>query len=258
MNVLVQLAAPFLDQLVGTKCSHSLTSTLLHFKRHVFFSSCFELFISKALGLAIVATGCVVKVPQILKIVNARSAQGISAAGIMLETFAAAMGSAYNFRNANPFSTYGESIFITVQNIIVLALMAKYARGGGSSSFASRVGQLAVVSLLGAYLLFVYPIPPPLLKLLQTATIPINLASKVPQIVSNARNKNTGQLSAIVVFSYFAGTMARVFTTLKEVDDVLILAGNGLASIFNGVLLAQVLMYWNAKPTAPKDKKKTQ
>lgn len=48
---------------------------------------------------------------------------------------------------------------------------------------------------------------------LQVATIPVTLLSRIPQIMSNYQSKSTGQLSALTIFLYFFGSMARVFTT---------------------------------------------
>ncbi|KAJ1678991.1 hypothetical protein EV182_002947 [Spiromyces aspiralis] len=85
-----------------------------------------------------------------------------------------------------------------------------------------------------------------LLSFLQALTIPIIVSSRIPQIYAIYKNKSTGQLSAFAVFNYLAGTLARVFTTLTEVDDDLVLAGAVLASIVNVVLAAQMIYYWNA------------
>ncbi|KAL9026437.1 MAG: hypothetical protein Q9196_004892, partial [Gyalolechia fulgens] len=49
-------------------------------------SPCLSLAISKALGLGIITLSAIVKVPQILKLVHAQSARGISLLGILLET----------------------------------------------------------------------------------------------------------------------------------------------------------------------------
>lgn len=88
-------------------------------------------------------------------------------------------------------------------------------------------------------------IPPVALKMLQLCTIPVSLASKVPQILELHRDKATGQLSVLVVFAQLLGTMARVFTTLTETSDRLLFWGFALATLFNAVIAAQVVWYWN-------------
>jgi len=82
---------------------------------------------------------------------------------------------------------------------------------------------------------------------LYALTIPLNLSSKIPQIYTNYVNGSTGQLSAFAVFNYLFGTLARVFTIATEVDDPLMLWGTILALVFNGLLAAQMVWYWNKK-----------
>ena len=59
------------------------------------------------------------------------------------------------------------------------------------------------------------------------------------------------------VFNYLLGSLTRIFTTLQEVDDKLILYGFVAGFALNAVLASQMLYYWNApakvasvKPTA--------
>lgn len=80
-------------------------------------SSCLKYSISKVLGLVIVAGGSIVKVPQIVKIVGGKSARGLSLSSYVLDTAGLAITVAYNFRHGFPWSTYGESVFLLVQNV---------------------------------------------------------------------------------------------------------------------------------------------
>lgn len=55
------------------------------------------------------------------------------------------------------------------------------------------------------------------------------------------------------VFNYLIGSLTRIFTTLQEVDDPLILYGYLAGFALNAVLAAQMLYYWNA-PAQPRRK----
>jgi mannose-P-dolichol utilization defect protein 1 len=73
------------------------------------------------------------------------------------------------------------------------------------------------------------------------------------------RQGHTGQLSAITVFLFFIGSVARVFTTMQEVKDPILLWGFVLASALNGLLALQMVIYWNksVKPrSGPRDTSK--
>lgn len=225
--------------LVGESCYVSLVEDFNIFTD----VRCLKYAISKGLGLGIVVGGSIVKIPQILTIVAKRSARGLSLASYVLETMSCCIAFAYNWRQGNPFSTYGETCFLTIQNIIISLLILYYAR---------RTAGTVLVALFYAALLQCLTtreiMPSWMVSSLYAATtIPLNLASKVPQIYANYVNKSIGQLSIFAVLNYFAGTTARVFTTMTELDDPLMLAGNVLASVLNGVLVIQVFMYWGKK-----------
>jgi len=221
-----------LEKLVGIKCATKLIQTNLTDL------DCLKLLISKALGVGILLGGVFLKLPQIAKIITAGSVKGISLPSYLLETMAFTIGLAYNVRQANPFSTYGEGVFITIQNVIILALILYY---GGS-----KLG--LVIFLLGysalAWSLFdVAIISKDLLLFLQGTTIFIGVASRLPQIFSIFKSKTTGQLSAITIFLQFIGSAARIYTTLQEVNDKVILAGFLISTFLNGVLAYQMVVY---------------
>jgi len=52
------------------------------------------------------------------------------------------------------------------------------------------------------------------------------------------------------VFNYLAGSLSRIFTTLQEVDDRLILYGFVAGFLLNAVLAAQMVYYWNGPKSA--------
>lgn len=62
-------------------------------------------------------------------------------------------------------------------------------------------------------------------------------------------------MNSYQVFNYLAGSLSRIFTTLQEVDDKLILYGFVAGFTLNVILAAQMLYYWNSPaPTARKSR----
>lgn len=128
----------------------------------------------------------------------------------MLESIAIFISLAYNYHLKNPFSTYGEGVFLVAQNFIIIALIL---------SMKHRYLHLMILGALNSF--FAYAlyhqtfISMPLLSQLQVASIFIGIASRIPQIWSNFSNGNTGQLSIISTFLQFAGSLARVFTSYQ-------------------------------------------
>jgi len=56
-------------------------------------------------------------------------------------------------------------------------------------------------------------------RTMQTINITFTISSRVPQILANHRNKSIGQLSFETTFMQLGGSLARVFTTFKELAD---------------------------------------
>lgn len=97
---------------------------------------------------------------------------------------------------------------------------------------------------MGATAAALYSLPKEQLALLQIATLPLSLSSKLPQIIGNARAGSTGQLSAVAVIAQVFGCLARLFTSSQEVNDRVVTAGFALALVLNLILGVQMWVYW--------------
>jgi len=91
---------------------------------------------------------------------------------------------------------------------------------------------------------------------LQAAAGVLGVASKIPQIMTIYQEGGTGPLSAFAVFNYLVGSLTRIFTTLQEVDDKLILYGFVAGFVLNAILAAQMIYYWNVPSGKAKEKQK--
>jgi mannose-P-dolichol utilization defect protein 1 len=214
-----------LVKLLGDTCYETLLEEF-----HITDIPCLKLAISKGLGLGIVVGGAIVKIPQIITIVKHQSAKGLSLTSFLLETCAYEIVLVYNTRLYHPFSTYGEVLFMTLQNICIALLIVYYNNKNNS--------KMTMVYLIGAFwggFLILQVIPSWFMAVLYAAQIPIGLASKVPQIRANYVN-------------YFIGTAARSFTTYAELDDPIMLGGNLSATVLNGILVVQLIIYYQ-KPS---------
>ena len=58
------------------------------------------------------------------------------------------------------------------------------------------------------------------------------------------------------VVNYLLGSLSRIFTTLQEVDDPLILYGFIAGFALNAILFLQVVYYWNAPASKKTESKK--
>ncbi|CAE6520093.1 unnamed protein product [Rhizoctonia solani] len=228
--------------IIGEKCYITLIENL-----ELGDVNCVKYSISKGLGIGIVVGGSIMKVPQLLLITRARSARGLSLTSYVLETLGYAINLTYSARNAFPFSTYGENLFLTIQNVAITYLILQYPTPTLTSATTPRnphahfLPFTAATLLLGLVLLFS---PAKVLAVLQLSTLPISLFSKLPQIAQNQRARSTGQLSAVAVGAQTLGCLARLFTTATEVDDILVAGSFALALLLNLVVAAQMVAFW--------------
>ncbi|KAG8996966.1 hypothetical protein FRB94_007954 [Tulasnella sp. JGI-2019a] len=229
---------------LGAKCYASLLENIDYTD-----AECIRLAVSKVLGIGIIAGGSIVKLPQISIIWRSRSGRGISLSAYILELVSCAINSVYSVRNGYAFSTYGENLFLTIQNAIITLLIIHYKpliSRKDSNAPQVLAGMVAIaISAIGLLL-----VPIETLTLLQGLTIPISAIAKVPQIVANERNKSTGNLAVFTVVANMLGCFARVFTTLTEVKDPLVLWGFILSSILNTVIGVQMYAYWGRSEAA--------
>ncbi|RAL15966.1 putative monosaccharide-P-dolichol utilization protein [Aspergillus homomorphus CBS 101889] len=224
--------------LIGQSCHNALVVDLDVSKD----PACTSLAISKALGIAIVGASAIVKVPQILKLIGSRSSAGVSFVSYALETASLLITLSYSVRNQFPFSTFGESALIAVQDVVVGVLVLVFAgRSAAAAAFVAVVAASVYALLFDQTL-----VDAKTMSLLQAGAGALGVASKAPQIYTIWREGGTGQLSAFAVFNYLAGSLSRIFTTLQEVDDKLILYGFIAGFSLNLILASQMLYYWNS------------
>ncbi|KAA0723219.1 Mannose-P-dolichol utilization defect 1 protein [Triplophysa tibetana] len=207
---------------------------------------CLKIVISKGLGIGIILGSVLVKLPQILKLIGAKSAEGLSFNSILLELFAITGTMAYSIINSFPFSAWGEALFLMIQTVTIGFLIQHYA--------GKTIKGLGYV---GVYLCLLTILISPLahkdvVTAMQASNMPAIIIGRLIQALTNHKNGHTGQLSAISVFLLFAGSLARIFTTVQETGDSLMAFTYIISSFCNGVIAAQVLYYWNETPAHKK------
>lgn len=196
--------------------------------------------LSKGLGLGIIAGSVLVKVPQIVKIVHAKSATGISFFSVLLDLFAITCHMAYSFVSGFPFSSWGDTSFLAIQTALIAAMVLYYSGRTGFSAFFIISFLIVCYVLMGGFT------PRELLWSAQGLNIPILLIGKLSQAITNYKNGSTGQLSAITCFMLFFGSLARIFTSVQETGDSMMIMTYLASSFANAVIVLQLMYYWNA------------
>ena len=222
----------------------------LFFEKHDFTNTaCIKLTLSKFVGFGIIAGSSILKVPQIIKIVNAKSVEGISKSLFYLEIITLLHSSTYSIRQQIPFSIYGESLIILAQNVLIVLLFWVYSK---SIPTYEKLGLFVFFTgysfvLFSGDRLFMNDA---LWGITQSSNMFIMILSKIPQIITNYQAQSTGQLSFFTFLLNFLGGLARLGTVILETDDKMYLLGFVLSVLLNAIIVAQFLIYWNSAKTA--------
>eukprot|EP01038_Epipyxis_sp_PR26KG_P010237 gene10237-13770_t len=215
---------------------------------------CFKVYLSKLLGYSILLGSIALKLPQIINIIVSKDVVGISPISFYGEVPLATTTVVYNILKNNPFSSYGESVMVLIQNLVLVFLLWTFSK-------PAVLLQTRLSVLLGFVVIAIisYFIPPSfqfLLPLFNFGLMIISRVSQVPQIISNFKLRTTGQISIITTLLLFVGALVRIFTTIQEVGyDVPLLTGFSISTILSGILLAQIIVYnWIIPDKSKKEK----
>lgn len=222
-----------------------------YFEEFNFFHvGCFKATLSKALGLGIIGGSLLVKVPQIVKILKNKSAEGINVCSVLLDLFAITAMVSYSFVSGFPFSSWGDGVFLGLQTLAIAFLVMHFSGNTvQATAFLAAYGAVVFAATSGLTPLHV-------LWSCQAMNIPIILISKLMQAHTNYSNGSTGQLSAATGFMLFFGSLARIFTSIQETGDTTMIIMYICSTAANAVLAAQILYYWNVDVTSTKSKEK--
>jgi len=209
---------------------------------------CAKATVSKALGLAIIAGSIGVKLPQIMSILKAKSAEGLSFTSVAMELLPCATMIAYSYANGFPFSAWGDSLFMALQTMVIAFLILSY---GGQSSmgilFCSAYASLLFFLTQGFLSIDT-------LGLLQMSNVPILVVSRLIQAMTNYKNKHTGMMSLVTTVLMFLGGLARIFTSIQETNDPIMIINFSSGAFMSFILLCQFGLYAeNTKKLTKKD-----
>ncbi|KRZ61939.1 Mannose-P-dolichol utilization defect 1 protein [Trichinella nativa] len=204
-------------------------------------AECVSLVCSRLLGVGIVAGASLVKVPQILNIVFARSGAGVSVFSQLLELLCYTAAVAYSINKNYHFSAWGESLFLSLQTFIIIFLVLYY--------YKRFIALTVVSSFYGFCCYHVYngSVWENVLDSVQMMTIVIMFIARATQAVDNYIHKSTGQLSAVTYILLFLGSLARIFTSVKETGDNMIIAQYMMSTLMNLFICLQIQLYWGNK-----------
>ncbi|GAQ86200.1 hypothetical protein KFL_002750170 [Klebsormidium nitens] len=172
---------------------------------------CFLALLSKVLGYAIIAGATILKLPQIILILQKRSTEGLATSSFEIETVGFTIALSYCRFKGLAFSAYGEVVFLLIQDIILVLLCYYYAPKRGPSVWLKTALYAAIAPvLIGGQ------ISAESFELLYACQHAVFIIARLPQLYKNYKQKSTGQLSFSSSFLQFGGILARLFTSIQE------------------------------------------
>ncbi|OEH77622.1 hypothetical protein cyc_06878 [Cyclospora cayetanensis] len=194
------------------------------------------------LNYMILVGGLGVRLPQLYRVWKAKSVVGISEASVLVEALGAWLFVAYNLLQGHAFTTWGEVLFIGIQNLCLVSLYWKYSRGNAGKRRRCLRWAAAIAAALGSCYLQILPARAceAITNLLGVSPLPLMILARMPQIVQNYEQGHTGQLSLVSLSMTLLGGLARLATVLQQVPDGYILASSALAVVLNLLPTLQV------------------
>ncbi|XP_023843731.1 mannose-P-dolichol utilization defect 1 protein isoform X3 [Salvelinus sp. IW2-2015] len=170
---------------------------------------CWKIVLSKTVGVWIILGTVMAQLPQLWKVLRARSASGISWWSVLLQVYAITGPVVYCITNNVPLEVW---------------------------PWASSSNTTVVT-------------PSKVIPAMQASSMLAVVASRVIQAGTNYYHGNTGQLSALSVFLVFTGSLALIFTSLQETGDwsSVSTVTHVVAACLSCLLLTQVVCYRNSR-----------
>lgn len=229
----------------------SFESCLVKLKALNLPSECTGILFSKFLGTAIILGSLNLKVPQIkTMLTDASSVLDLSQLTIFFDIHTFLGQCLYSFHLNHPFTSYGEAVIILIQNIIIYAIFAYHCK---NSSMIRWIFSLFTIGL-SIYCLSDYNVPSNFWQILITSTIPINVLSKLSTVVYIFVSESAGPLHWMTFLLNTLGSLARLYTTIIETQDIFMIVNYFAGFMLNSIILGQIFYY---RPTKTKENGKT-
>jgi mannose-P-dolichol utilization defect protein 1 len=98
--------------------------------------------------VAIILASCINKAPVIRNILKSKNVVGLSMAASYGEVILYSNAAFYNILQGNPFTAYGETFMVLIQNMLVVTLIWTYTKNG--------FGMANIALVLAAYCAYLY------------------------------------------------------------------------------------------------------
>ncbi|CAB1332952.1 unnamed protein product [Coregonus sp. 'balchen'] len=203
---------------------------------------CWKIVLSQTVGVWIILGTVMAQLPQLWKVLRARSTSGISWWAVLLQVYAITGPVVYCITNNFPLEAWAERLFMLMQCLAMSVLIQHYS-GNTLKGMVFLLAYSGVMLLLTSPLVAEHVIPA-----MQASSTLAVVASRVIQAGTNYYHGNTGMLSPLSVFLVFTGSLALIFTSIQETGDwsSVSTVTHVVAACLSCLLLNQVVCYRNS------------
>ena len=194
--------------------------------------------VAETLGYLIGAASILLYTPIAIRIIRTKSADGLTISTWWLKLTSFTCTDVYNIRNNIPFSAFSETLVITFEAALVLALVTYYQTRIDITTFV----------LMGMYLTIttwaLNEASGEWISIAQILATVLNTSALLPQLKQNFDRQSSGDYSPITATLASVGCTVRLFTTMELANgDPLILMNYGVALLLNLSVLFQVVYF---------------
>ncbi|KAK5645608.1 hypothetical protein RI129_004072 [Pyrocoelia pectoralis] len=177
------------------------------------------------------------KIPQIGSIYRNKSAKGISLCSVTLDLISKTILAFYLIVRKYPLKEWCEILALALCTLII-EFQVLYYNGRRKDAWLILTGYVTACNLLISGL-----IPLPILWVLESMCIPLQLASKITQAVSISNNGGTGNISGLTTFVMCISTVMKTYSEYYSRCDYLLVANNGVTFAGNLLIGIQIIYY---------------
>ncbi|XP_076169988.1 solute carrier family 66 member 3 [Ptiloglossa arizonensis] len=194
--------------------------------------------LADVLSLITIGMCFILKIPQILYLFSAKSANQISIVSLLLELTSYTVVTTYNYTNGYSLISYLEYPIILLQEYILIFLVLKYLKKINTFSILMAIFYFATSTCFALQI-----IPKSVLALLMPTCTPITVSSKVIQLLAILGAKNADTVSPITWFISTFTNLTRIFTIWMDSADILLLGNFTISVILSSSIMFSAIYY---------------
>ena len=218
-----------------------------------FEKDCITYLISKLFSIGLIILSFLNKLPQIFNMYKSKQIKGLSYMSIYLDVICTLCASLYPFHMGYPFLTYGEIVFILIENFIIFILTWKY-----ETNASNKRNNLSFIFLIFGFIFICTKgnLNEKTWKIIGSTSTSFGILSKLIQIIKSYKEKSTGPLSTFTFSTLLFGNVLRFYTSFVETKDYFLAVGCFIAFILNSTIFLQIIYYNRNKKNKDGNNKK--